>query len=155
VKLNIQITNLTPDQTSYWEANTGVHKSRASSMGPQYGTCFILPFWHREFWGGCYVCGKVVDPWASQGISRILQDSKAHYRVNKRPVFIPILSRISPGHSFPSWCFQIYVILSSHLCLGLPSGLCRSGFSTKTLYVFLFSPIFFACPFSFFICLPE
>jgi hypothetical protein len=31
-------------------------------------------------------------------------------------------------------------ILSSHLCLRLPSGLFPSGFPTKILYTFLFSP---------------
>ena len=33
------------------------------------------------------------------------------------------------------------LILSSHLCLGLPSGLFPSGFPTKTLYAPLLSPI--------------
>jgi hypothetical protein len=32
-------------------------------------------------------------------------------------------------------------MLSNHLCLGLPSGLFPSGFPTKNLYTFLFSPI--------------
>jgi len=33
------------------------------------------------------------------------------------------------------------LILSSHRCLGIPSGLCPSGFPTKTLYTPLISPI--------------
>ena len=38
--------------------------------------------------------------------------------------------------------FRISIlILSSHLCLGLPSCLFPSGFSTKTLYIPLLSPI--------------
>jgi hypothetical protein len=32
------------------------------------------------------------------------------------------------------------LILSTHLCLGLPSGLFPSGFVTNILYAFLFSP---------------
>jgi hypothetical protein len=33
------------------------------------------------------------------------------------------------------------LILSIHLCLGLPSGLFPYGFPTKVLYVFLLAPI--------------
>ena len=43
-----------------------------------------------------------------------------------------------------SW--RSILILSTHLHLGLPSGLFPSGFPTKTVYTFLSSPICATCP---------
>ena len=47
-----------------------------------------------------------------------------------------------PSHPI-SWRYTL--ILSSHLCLGLPSGLFLSGFPTKPLYTPLLSPIQATC----------
>jgi hypothetical protein len=38
------------------------------------------------------------------------------------------------------------LLLSSHLCMGLPGGLFLSGFPTKTVYTLLLSPIRATCP---------
>ena len=54
-------------------------------------------------------------------------------------------SPIQPIYPHPtSW--RSSLILSTHLRLGLPSGLLPTGFPTKTLYTPLSSPIRFTCP---------
>ena len=83
---------------------------------------------------------------ASQEIPRILWNPKVHYRIHKPPPPISILGQpiqsINPHPT--SW--RSILILSTHLLLGLPSGILSSGFPTKTLYTPLSSPIRATCP---------
>ena len=64
-------------------------------------------------------------PWAtnissaSQEIPCILWYSTLHLRIHKRPPPLPILNHIIPVHVPTHWRFIL--ILSFHLCLGLPS----------------------------------
>ena len=75
---------------------------------------------------------------ASQEIPRILWNPKVHYRFHKRWPPVHILSQGKPVHaaSSPSW--RYFLILSSHLRLGLPSALLPSSLPIKILYTSLF-----------------
>ena len=76
---------------------------------------------------------------ASQEIPCISRNPKVHYRTHKRPPPVSILGQPNPVHIPTSW--RSILILSTHLRLGLPSGLLPSGVPSNTLYTPLSSPI--------------
>ena len=71
---------------------------------------------------------------ASQEIPRISRNPKVHYRTHKRPPLVSILGQPNPVHIPTSHLLEIILILSIHLCLGLPSGLFPSGFPSPHPY---------------------
>ena len=83
---------------------------------------------------------------ASQEIPRISWNPKIHYRIQK--CLPPVLSWASSIQSITphptSW--RPILILSSHPCLGLSSGLFPPGFPTETLYTPLPTPLRTAFP---------
>jgi hypothetical protein len=66
------------------------------------------------------------------------EDSLPHSQVTTP---VSIMSQINPVHTLTSHFLKIYLNISSHLQLGLPSVLFLPGFPTKTLYTPLPSPI--------------
>ena len=78
---------------------------------------------------------------ASQEISHILWNPMVHYRIRKFPPPVPILSSSSQSIPPHPTSRRSILILSSHLRLGLPSGLFPSRLLTKALYKPLLSPI--------------
>jgi hypothetical protein len=126
-----------PEASTY----TGKHKTQTDQCVPCHGS----------FTSGKYfqvlTVTVTVTAWrrallekraATQQFPNILWNPKVHYRVHKSPILVPILSQINPVHAITSYVRSI-LILSTHLCHRLPSGLFPSGIHTKIIYAFLVS----------------
>lgn len=66
---------------------------------------------------------------------------------SKEPTAGSHLSQKNPVHTTPSYFLKYILVLSSHLCLGLPSGVFPSRLSTKThqktrWYILWYNPSF-------------
>jgi len=63
---------------------------------------------------------------AGQGISYIQSKLEVHHCAHNCLAMVPILSQMNPTHALRS-TIRPHIILSSHLHLGLPSGVIPSG----------------------------
>ena len=123
-----------------------------------YGTLFtkrkdVMSVRHTHYRYSPYLLTYLLTPWCRVLLEKlsVLQLVKKFPAFHRTRRFITALTSVrhlslswaSPIQSiYPhptSWRFIL--ILSTHLCLGLPSGLFPSGFPTKTLYTPLSSPI--------------
>ena len=123
----------------------------------QYGT-FTNRFYKNRMPLLTYLLSYLLTPWSTV----LLEKLTAFQLVKKFPALYWtrrfIAAFTSAGHLSLSWASSIQsmpphsiswrsiLILSSYLRLGLPSGIFPSGFSAKTQYATLFSPILAICP---------
>jgi hypothetical protein len=86
----------------------------------------------------------------NQEIPHLLWVQKVHYRVHKSPPLDHIMKQMHPVHIFLPPSLRSIITLSSHLHLGLPSGLIPSSFPNK--FFKHFSYIIHAC---YMTCTPQ
>jgi hypothetical protein len=68
---------------------------------------------------------------ATWGIPNILRNTEVYYCVRKNLPLVSILGQMNPVHTHHPIIIRSILILLSHLCLGLPSGLLSPRFSYR------------------------
>lgn len=83
----------------------------------------------------------------TQYISSLLCSLKFDNHVHRILSVVPVLNLMNSVSTLLLSFFKIFIILSFHLCQGLPSGFYPSGFPSKTLYAVVISTcMLHSCP---------
>jgi len=102
-------------------------------------------------------CPYLLTPWGRVLLERLngcqlvkkfpkFVEPKCSLQHSQMPATCPSSAPDQCSLHFHTTCWRSILILSSHLCLGLPSGLLPSGFPTTNLYTPLLYPIHSTCP---------
>jgi hypothetical protein len=83
--------------------------------------------------------------WGSQEFPHVLWNPKVHYRIHKSRPHVPILVQINSLHALIPRLEDPFLILSTHLLLGLPSVLFLSETHQNAVCTSLFSTLA-TCP---------
>ena len=118
---NMQTTLLAHFTSQTSRQNTGCGFFSAGSLKERDKTYLLLTPCSRV------LLEKLTGFAANQEIPRILQNPKVHYHTHKRPPPVPVLSQLHPVPQPLPTSSRSILILSFHLCLGLPNGLFPSG----------------------------
>jgi hypothetical protein len=103
-------------------------------MAPWWLTCYHLEHLNTTNSAELIPSWEAASRSVTQELPNIMWNPKVHDRLNKSPQLVP-----------PPYFSKIHLSLSTHIRLGLPSGLFPSGFRVKILYAFLFSRMRAAC----------
>ena len=129
-------------------------RRRLIFVRPQLVTCFVSHFCRLRFWGGCYICGKLVDFWSNLLIdisSYVVWNAwpcvvdkkftylntKHHAHWESRTWGASLFGRKARQHNTVSVCLRVFVPLRDLLCVCVWGGGTRDSLQMFSNSLFL------------------